>query len=158
MEEKNKVLTFTNLQQKKVEKTEKVEFASNKREQKIMRREEFQEIKLEGNVTLLVVEDHEEDYTKIYTLDDVLSLDRRKPSNIAGFVPPLFSDFKDRVKNIIRTYVKVGDTVVVKAKYMDGTPPRKVVDVHLSSLADMTVVVATLSDGDLQLTNRLIIT
>lgn len=113
--------------------------------------------KIEGNVTLTVVKDSEEDYTKIVTLEDVINLDRRKPSNIVSISPPLYHELIDKAKKCIKIHAEVGAMVKVKRKFMDkkGDIPRRVDKLHLQALNDMTIIVATLEDGDYQLSHRL---
>ena len=113
--------------------------------------------KLNHGVTIILAPDNEENYSKLSTLEDVILLDKRKPSNVAGFHPPLFTEFINKSTNSIKTHVKVNDIVKVKRLYMDKKEdlPREVVSMYLKALNNMTVIIATLNDGDYHLSNRL---
>lgn len=108
-------------------------------------------------VNVVLIKDKEEDYSKLKTLEDILEFDKRKPNNIIGFEPAIYYEFIDKRKGKLNFYVKVGDVVKVKEKFKPkNAPPRRtVVDLYLSSLKDMTVIVAKLDDNSVELANRL---
>lgn len=112
---------------------------------------------LDKGVTLVLVKDHEEDYSKLKTVQDVIDLDKRKPNVIVGFNPPLYFEFINKGKQCLTSNVDVGDIVTVKAKFKDnkGHIPRVVQSLYFKSLFDMTVIVAVLNDNDFCLANRL---
>ena len=112
---------------------------------------------LKKGVTIVLVKDHEEDYSKLETVKDVIELDKRKPASIVGFIPSLYHEFIDKTKGTIDPKVKIGDIVTVKRKFVDkkGDIPRTVTNYYFKSLHDMTVIVAVLNDGDFCLANRL---
>ena len=113
--------------------------------------------KLQGDVSVILVKDAEEDYSTILTIQDVLELDKRKPNNIVGLSPPIYHEYIDRAKKTINLFVKVDDLVTVKSKFMDnkGHIPRRVKKVYVKSLNNMSVIIAELDDKELYLTYRL---
>jgi hypothetical protein len=103
-------------------------------------------------------EDHEVDFDKIRTFEDVLRLDKTKPNILLHTKPQLFSAFRTKASNSIDTYVSVGDRVVYKNNAVSpikGNPPQLVVGLELKSLGDMAVVVAMFESQDYALANHL---
>jgi hypothetical protein len=114
-------------------------------------------INIENGVKLVLAEDEEEDYTKIFTLEDVIKLDKKKPNLIVEFVPPLFKEYTN-ARAEIKTHVKVNDEVVVKDKFVHSSSNNdktKVLSLHFKSLNNMTVIIAKLSNNNYELSNRL---
>lgn len=121
--------------------------------------EEFIKVNIGRGVTVLFVKDSEEDYSKLKHLNDVVELDLRKPGVLADFRPPLFKEYINRVNHTIETFAKIGDIVTIDRKYLDpkGDVPRRVIDLYFKSLNNMTVVMVKLEDGDINLSNRLVL-
>jgi hypothetical protein len=114
-------------------------------------------ITLKKGAVVKLVKNEEEDYSHLTTSQDIIDLDIRNPNAIYSFEPALFNDFIDKATHNINPFVKIGDTVIVKKKYANskGHIPRKVKDIYFKSLGNMTVIIAVLQDGELELCNRL---
>lgn len=155
-----KIETFTNItgssNSKKGISASKKNVVENAKPAHIVN-ENFVQQQIQNNVTVTLVKDAEEDYTKLYTLQDILDLDKRKPSNIVSISPPLYHELINKATSSIKIHAPVGSVVKVQRKFMDskGDIPREVKALHLKSLNNMTVIVATLDDGDYQLAHRL---
>lgn len=89
------------------------------------------------------------------TLKDILEIEVKYPDAFIGLLPNLYEDFI--LNNTINPHVKVGDKVTIKRKYCvtDGDIPKKVTDLYLKALNDMTVIIAVLDNKDLALANTL---
>lgn len=114
-------------------------------------------VKLLGGVTMVAVEDTEESYKEIHTLEDVFAFDKKKPNNIIGFIPSFYHEFVNTETRELKPFVKVGDVVTVKRKFLNkkGDIPRVVKNVYAKAINNMSVIIATLDDGDIVLTNQL---
>ena len=157
MEEK-KQLVFTKVNEDDVKKpSNQIAPSRSKRVSTELDNTNYIKIQLKHGVTIVVTKDSEEDYNKIETLQDVILLDKRKPNNIVGFDPPLFTDFINKASGTIKTHVLVGETVVCMKKFSDskGHIPRIVKSLYLKALNNMTIIIATLSDDDFYIASRL---
>lgn len=113
-------------------------------------------VKLKKGVTVKLVNNIEEDYSHLKTLQDIVELDKKNPNLIYGFDPPLFLEFVNKGTGELKTYVNIGDIVILKPKYAkDINIPRTVKDLYLKSLNDRTAIIAELNDGDLEIASRL---
>jgi hypothetical protein len=109
-------------------------------------------------VTAILNNDSEVDFTTIKCLKDVEELYEKKPNILLGVTPMLYKEFINSKTNEIKKFVKEGDLVEVIAKFRSrpvDSVPRIVKNVYLKSLFNMSVFIAELDDGDIQLTNRL---
>lgn len=119
--------------------------------------EDVNTVQLPHGVQVHFAKDPEEDFSKVQDLEDVMKLELAKPNLIVGFTPNLFHFFEEKGTRAIKRYIKPSDLITVKKVYMDnkGDEPRRVARMYFKSLSDMTVIIAVLEDGDLQLANRL---
>lgn len=159
-EVKKPTLMFNNLSNVKSEV--KVEKSASKRSSgsvvrktdlsKLIDNPNFIKHDLGKGVTIILTKDLEEDYSTITTLNSLLEFNKKKPNNIVGIVPELFKSFIDEENKSINTYVKVGQVVKSISKFERGNNfPRKVKEVYLKSLHDMTIVIAKLEDDSIHI-------
>ncbi len=108
-------------------------------------------------VTIVLTKDPEEDYSSLVSLHSLLEFNKKKPNNIVGIIPELFNAFVDDINNTINPYVKKGQIVKSVSKFERGNfkQPRKVEDVYLKSLNNMTVVIAKLEDDSIHISYTL---
>lgn len=106
-----------------------------------------------GNVTVYFKADPEENFDLITTLDDVLSLDKKKPGLLRTVKPPLYSVFQGTNDKTLEPYVAVGDKVKYRKQIYapdecDINTEFEVISVELVSLGSMSVFSARLNNGE----------
>lgn len=102
-------------------------------------------------------DDHEVDFSKIKTLQDVLKLSESKPNVLLHINPPLFSAYKSKTKGI-ETYVNIGDKVIYRNPSFSPIKENPVLTVsklEIKSLKSMSVIIASFEEGDFALANHL---
>lgn len=177
MDDKSNITNFTSLnkpQETKIEDTKDFSIGNlavkgnSKKTAKLVKRaklttqltkqlQNVETIPISKGVSIVLFKDKGVRITKDITFLEILELEKNYPDAFVGVLPSLFEDFI--VNDIIEPFVKIGDIVTVKRKFVikNGDTPRRVEDIYFKALNDMTVIIALLEDGDLALTNTLIV-